>query len=391
MSFQPAQRMQQLPSQLFARLVRTANEMQAAGHDVINLGQGNPDQPTPPHVVERLIMEAQRPQNHRYIPFSGLNELKEAISTWYQRRFGVRIDPQREVCILIGTKLGLQEISLVLLQEGDVCLMPDPGYPDYWSGVALSGARSHPMPLLADRGFFPDLAAIPSTIRDRAKLMFLNSPNNPTGRVATRDQMQAAVDFCRQHQIALAWDSAYSDLVFDGREPVSILQVPGAREAGIEFHSLSKSFNMAGWRLGFAAGNAELIGLMNLIQDHLNCSQFAPVQQAAATALSGPTDSVLALRALYEERRDAFVAGCRDIGWPVTPAEGSFFMWCPVPSGFSSDTFAELLLNEAHIVVAPGHAFGAGGEGYVRASLCVPAARLVEATRRVGLLGVFGR
>lgn len=391
MSFRAAERIQQLPSQFFARLVKTANNMQAAGHDVINLGQGNPDQPTPAHVIDRLIAEAREPQNHRYTPFSGLPELKQAVSTWYDRRYGVRIDPDREVCILIGAKIGLQEISLVLLNEGDVCLVPDPGYPDYLSGVALAGGALHPLPLMADRGWFPDLAAVPAAVRERARLLFLNSPNNPTGGVATRDQMQEAIDFCLNHHIALAWDAAYADLTFDGHEPVSVLQVPGAREAGIEFHTLSKSFNMAGWRIGFAAGNPELIGLMNLIQDHLNCSQFAPVQLAAATALTGPYDSVQALRALYQERRDAFMAGCREVGWPVTPSRGSFFVWCPVPPGNTSAAFAELLLQEAHIVVAPGNAFGAAGEGYVRVSLCVPADRLAAATRRIGKLGVLQR
>lgn len=391
MSFRPAQRLQNLPGQLFARLVRTARELQAAGLDVINLGQGNPDQPAPPHVVERLVAEAARPENHRYPPFSGLPELKAAISAWYERRFGVRVDPEREVCILIGAKLGLQEISLALLDEGDYCLMPDPGYPDYWSGVALAGAVLHPMPLLAERGFFPDFGAIAAPVRERAKLMFLNSPANPTGSVASRAQMEEAVAFCREHRIALAWDSAYCDLVFDGRAPASFLQVPGAREVGLEFHTFSKSFNMAGWRLAFAAGNADLIGMLNLIQDHLNCSQFAPVQLAGAAALLGPTDSVEALRRLYQERRDAFVAGCRAVGWPVIPPAGSFFVWCPVPAGHTSASFADLLLEKAHVVVAPGHAFGSSGEGYVRVSLCVPAERLTEATRRIGSLGVFGR
>lgn len=391
MSFRAADRINRLPNQLFARLVSTAIAMQQAGHDVINLGQGNPDQPAPPHVVERLVAEARKPENHRYTPFSGLPELKQAISAWYDRRFGVRVDPEGEVCILIGGKIGLQEISLVLLQGGDVCLVPDPGYPDYLSGVALAGAHVHPLRLLPERGWFPDLAAIPAPVRERAKLLFLNSPSNPTGGVATRGQMQEAIDFCRQHGIALAWDAAYVDLVYDGLEPVSILQLPGARETGVEFHTLSKSFNMAGWRIGFAAGNARLIGLLNLIQDHLHCSQFGPIQMAAASALTGPYDSVRALRDLYQARRDAFLAGCREIGWPVAASRGSFFLWCPVPAGDTSESFAQRLLREAHIVVAPGQAFGASGEGYVRVSLCSPAERLREATRRIGALGVFRR
>lgn len=387
--YRTANRIHNLPTQFFAGIMQTAARMAAAGYDVINLGQGNPDQPTPGHVIERLVREARVPANHRYSPFAGLPALKEAISGWYRRQFDVTVDPEREVCILIGAKLGLQEISLCFLDPGDVCLVPDPGYPDYWSGVALAGGTLHPLPLRAENGFLPDLAAVPPAVADRARLMFLNSPNNPTGAVATAELAAQAVAFAREHRTLIAWDAAYGDLVFDGRRPTSFLQVPGGRDVGVEFHTLSKSFNMAGWHIGFCAGNPEAIRAMTMLQDHLNCSQFPAVQLAAVEALLGPYDSVAALRDLYEQRRNAFVAGCRSIGWQVEPPGGSFFVWCPVPPNRTTQEFAQQLLDQAHIVVAPGTAFGPGGEGYIRVSLTAPEDRLIEATRRIGALGIL--
>ncbi len=389
LSFTPADRLRRLPSQLFARLVNTTRELQAAGHDVINLGQGNPDLPTPAHIVEVAQRAAADPANHRYIPFDGLKVLKEAAAGWYERQYGVALDPETEICILIGAKLGLQEISLCLLNEGDVCLMPDPGYPDYWSGVALAGARQHPMPLREENRFLPDLTSIPGEVAQAAKLMFLNYPTNPTGAVADRSFFAGVVQFAREHRVAVVHDLAYGDLVYDGRERVSFLQTPGAKEVGVEFVSLSKSYNMAGWRIGFAAGNKEIIGMMNLLQDHLNCSQWGAIQLAAAAALSGPQDSVRELCAEYERRRDAWIAAAASTGWRIQPPAGSFFVWCPVPEGFTSQRFADLLLRECHVVVAPGVGFGSAGEGYVRVSLTAPPERLQEAAQRIGRIGVF--
>ena len=390
MSFiQPAQRIGRLPSQLFARLVATTRSLQAAGHDVINLGQGNPDLPTPAHIVEAAQRAAENPASHKYAPFAGLSALKEAAAGWYAREYDVALDPESEVCILIGAKLGLQEISLCLLDEGDVCLMPDPGYPDYWSGVALAGGRQHPMKLLPENSFLPDLDAIPKEVAQAAKLMFLNFPTNPTGAVASPAFFRQTVTFARQHRIAVAHDLAYGDLVFDGRKRVSFLQTPGAKEVGVEFCSLSKSYNMAGWRIGFVAGNREIIAALNLIQDHLNCSQWGAVQLAAAAALSGPQDCVQALCAEYQRRRDVFVAAAREVGWSINPPSGSFFVWCPVPKPFTSQSFADLLLRECHVVMAPGVGFGPAGEGYVRVSLTTTPERLQEAAQRIGRLAVF--
>ncbi|MFZ5816479.1 MAG: aminotransferase class I/II-fold pyridoxal phosphate-dependent enzyme [Bacillota bacterium] len=390
MSFiQPAQRIGQLPPQLFARLIAATASLQASGHDVINLGQGNPDLPTPPHIVEAVKAAADNPATHRYSPFSGLSVLKEAVAGWYAREHGVALDPEAEVCILIGAKLGLQEISLCLLDEGDICLMPDPGYPDYWSGVALAGGRQHPMKLLPENGFLPDLDSIPKDVAEAAKLMFLNFPTNPTGAVAGPEFFQKAVEFAREHRIAVAHDFAYGDLVFDGRKRISFLQIPGAKEVGVEFCTLSKSYNMAGWRIGFVAGNREIIRTLNLIQDHLNCSQWAAIQLAAVAALTGPQDCVRELCAEYQRRRDAWVAAAQAIGWQITPPSGSFFVWCPVPKSFTSLSFADLLLKQCHVVVAPGAGFGAAGEGYVRVSLTTTPERLQEAAQRIARLAVF--
>jgi len=384
-----ADRLGRLPVQLFARLIAATQALQAAGHDVINLGQGNPDLPAPAHVVEAVQYAAADPATHKYIPFGGLKTLREAAARWYERHYDVALDPESEICILIGAKLGLQEVSLCLLNEGDVCLMPDPCYPDYWSGVALAGGQSHLMPLRAENRFLPDLTAIPKEVAHAAKLMFLNYPTNPTGAVANAEFFAGVVDYARKHGIAVAHDLAYGDILFDGRRPVSFLQTPGAKEVGLEFCTLSKSYNMAGWRIGFAAGNREIIAAMNLLQDHLNCSQWGAVQKAAITALEGPQDCVRKLRDEYQQRRDLWVTAARSIGWELRPSAGSIFVWCPVPANFSSESFADLLLRECHVVVAPGVAFGPAGEGYVRVSLTVQPERLKEAAQRIGRLGLF--
>ena len=389
MNFRASARLGRLPSHLFARLVATTGALQAAGHDVINLGQGNPDLPTPAHVVEAVRRAALDPATHKYIPFGGLKLLKEAAAAWYDRQFRVALDPETEIAILIGAKLGLQEISLCLLDEGDTCLMPDPGYPDYWSGVALAGARSVGMPLRPDRGFLPDLSAIDKEVADAAKLMFLNFPTNPTGAVANRAFFAEVVRFAEAHEIAVAHDLAYGDIVFDGRERISFLQTPGAKAVGVEFCTLSKSYNMAGWRIGFAAGNRDLIAALNLLQDHLNCSQWGAIQLAAAAALTGPQDAVRELCAEYQRRRDTWVEASRAIGWQVSPSAGSIFVWCPVPEGFTSESFTDLLLRESHVVLAPGVGFGPAGEGYVRVSLTCSVDRLAEAAQRIGRLKVF--
>jgi len=386
---EPAKRMQGLPTQFFANLVKRANAKAAEGHDIINLGQGNPDQPTPSHIVSALQEAAANPMYHKYPPFSGYSFLKEAIATRYREDYGVELDPETEVAILFGGKTGLVEISQILLNPGDVCLVPDPGYPDYWSGVALAGAEMIFMPLMAEHQFLPDYAAISEESLDKAKLMFLNYPNNPTGAIADEDFYAKTIELARQHNIVVASDFAYGAIGFDGKKPKSFLELPGAKDVGVEFYTLSKTYNMAGWRVGFALGNAEVIKLINLMQDHYYVSLFGGIQAAAATALTAPQTCVDELVATYESRRNALYDALDRIGWQAERTPASFFCWLPVPEGYTSSSFADLLLEQAHVVVAPGIGFGEHGEGYVRVGLLASEARLQKAVERIGRLGLF--
>ncbi|CAM3973749.1 pyridoxal phosphate-dependent aminotransferase [Paenibacillus alkaliterrae] len=386
---QPADRMNGLPTQFFAKLVAKANAQTAKGRDVINLGQGNPDQPTPPHIVAKLQEAAANPLYHKYPPFSGYPFLKEAVAKRYKEDYNVDIDPSSEVAILFGGKTGLVEISQCLLNPGDVCLVPDPGYPDYWSGVALAGAEMSFMPLTETNRYLPDYDAISPEIAMRAKLMFMNYPNNPTGAVADAQFYAKTVNYAMKHSIAVASDFAYGAIGFDGNKPVSFLQTPGAKEVGVEFYTLSKTYNMAGWRVGFAIGNAQIVKLINLIQDHYYCSLFGGIQEAAALALTGPQQCVADLKAVYESRREALFGALDKIGWKASRPGGSFFCWLPVPPGYTSETFADILLQEADVVVAPGVGFGMHGEGFVRLGLLTGEARLQEAVQRIGKLNLF--
>jgi L-glutamine---4-(methylsulfanyl)-2-oxobutanoate aminotransferase len=301
-TIKPADRMLELPTQFFASLVRKANARAAQGYDVINLGQGNPDHPTPPHIVKALQSAAENPQYHRYPPFAGFPFLKEAVAKRYAEDYGVNLDPETEVAILFGGKTGLVEISQILLNPGDVCLVPDPGYPDYWSGVALAGARMAFLPLREENRFLPDYRTLSQEELNRAKLLFINYPNNPTGATAPASFYQETVEFASRHGIVVASDFAYGAIGFDGQRPVSFLETPGAKEVGIEFYTLSKTYNMAGWRVGFALGNRELIRLINLMQDHYYCSLFGGIQEAASMALTGPQGCVRELVDRYENR-----------------------------------------------------------------------------------------
>lgn len=386
---QPADRMNGLPTQFFAKLVAKANAQTAKGRDVINLGQGNPDQPTPPHIVAKLQEAAANPLYHKYPPFSGYPFLKEAVAKRYKEDYNVDVDPTTEVAILFGGKTGLVEISQCLLNPGDVCLVPDPGYPDYWSGVALAGAEMSFMPLTEQNGYLPDYDAVSPEIAQRAKLMFMNYPNNPTGAVANAEFYAKTVEYAQRHGIVVASDFAYGAIGFDGNQPVSFLQTPGAKEVGVEFYTLSKTYNMAGWRVGFAIGNAQIVKLINLIQDHYYCSLFGGIQEAAALALTGPQQCVAELSATYEGRREALFDALDRIGWKAARPGGSFFCWLPVAPGYTSETFADLLLQEADVVVAPGVGFGTHGEGYVRLGLLTNEARLKEAVERIGKLNLF--
>ena len=384
-----SKRLQQLPPQFFAALASKVANAVAEGRDIINLGQGNPDQPTPPHIIEALQQAATNPQTHKYSPFRGVPELRQAAADFYKREYGVEIDPDTEIAILGGTKIGLVELPLAILNPGDYMLLPDPGYPDYLSGVALADVKFDTMPLVVENAFLPDYDALSDEVKERAKLMYINYPNNPTGGVADKAFFEKTVAFAKEHNITVAHDFAYGALGFDGVKPVSFLQVEGAKDVGIELYTLSKSYNMAGWRVGFAVGNAKMIEAINTIQDHLFCSLFPAVQHAAAEALNAEQHCVEALCATYESRRNVLIEEARRIGWDVEAPKGSFFAWLPVPEGFTSQQFTDLLLDKADVAVASGNGFGEYGEGYVRVGLLVSEERMKEAIVRVEKLGLF--
>lgn len=387
--FQPSEIVTSLPTQFFASLVAKVNKVVAAGHDVINLGQGNPDQPTPQHIVKALQDAAEKTIHHKYPPFRGHENLKEAVATFYQREYDVVVNPKTEVAILFGGKAGLVELPVCFTNPGDTILVPDPGYPDYLSGVALAKAQFETMPLIAENNFLPDYTKIGDSIAERAKLMFLNYPNNPTGATASKDFFDETIHFTNKHNILVVHDFAYGAIGFDGQKPVSFLQADGAKDTGIEIYTLSKTFNMAGWRIAFAVGNESVIETINLLQDHMYVSIFGAVQDAAREALLSSQSCVIDLVNRYESRRNALISACHSIGWNVDIPTGSFFAWLPVPEGYTSEQFSDILLEKAHVAVAPGVGFGEHGEGYVRVGLLHTEDRLREAINRIDKLNFF--
>ncbi|EIM07608.1 transaminase [Planococcus antarcticus DSM 14505] len=382
-------RLQNLPTQFFASLVAKTGKAIAEGRDVINLGQGNPDQPTPDHIVKALQIAAADPKTHKYSPFRGISELRQAAVDFYKREYSVEIDPDLEVAILAGTKIGLVELPLALLNPQDLLLLPDPGYPDYLSGAPLADIGYELMRLNPENGYLPDYSELLETARTRAKLMYLNYPNNPTGAVANKDFFDETVAFAKDNGIAVVHDFAYGAVGFEGKKPASFLQSEGAKEVGIEMYTLSKTYNMAGWRIGFAVGNSKMIEALNLIQDHLFAGSFPAVQLAAAEALNADQQCVDELVDLYEKRRNVLVTECSRIGWEIKAPLGSFFAWLPVPEGFTSLEFADFLLEKADISVAAGSGFGDGGEGFVRVGLLVDENRIIEAIDRIDKLNLF--
>ncbi|WP_226534488.1 pyridoxal phosphate-dependent aminotransferase [Fictibacillus halophilus] len=381
--FEQAEVMSKLPEQFFAKLVKKVSQYVEQGYDVINLGQGNPDQPTPNHIVEALKEGADNPAYHKYSPFRGHSFLKQAAADFYKREYGVTLDPEKEVAVLFGGKTGLVELSQCYLNAGDTALVPDPGYPDYWSGIAMAGAKMETMPLLAENDFLPDYDSLDDNVLQDAKLMFLNYPNNPTAGVATKDFFDKTIKLAKKHDILVCHDFAYGAIGFEGKKPVSFLEAAEAKEVGIEIYTLSKTYNMAGWRVGFAVGNEQVIESINLLQDHFYVSLFGAVQHAAAAALNESQECVDELVTTYEKRRDAFIGRLKENGWNVQAPKGSFFCWLPVPEGYTSESFADHLLEKAHVVVAPGIGFGKEGDKYVRAGLLTSEERLIKAADRI--------
>jgi LL-diaminopimelate aminotransferase len=377
-----AERIQSLPPYLFAEIDRLKREVAARGVDLINLGIGDPDTPTPEHIVARLRAAAGNPANHRYPDYEGLLSFRQAAAGWMERRYGVRLDPATEVVSLIGSKEGIANMAVAFVDPGDVVLVPDPGYPVYHIGTSFNGGITHRMPLRRENAFLPDLGAIPDEVARRAKLLWLNYPNNPTAAVAPRAFLADAIRFSERHDVILCHDAAYAEVYF-GERPPSILELPGGRDVAIEFHSLSKTFNMTGWRVGFAVGHRELIAGLGQVKTNVDSGVFQAVQEAAIAALESDPAIIERLRATYRERREVLVGGLADVGLPCDPPAGTFYVWVPVPRGVSAAALATRCLKEAGVVVTPGNGFGDAGEGYIRLTLCSPVERLREAVERL--------
>jgi LL-diaminopimelate aminotransferase len=377
------ERLDRIPPYLFAELERKIEAKRAAGVDIISLGIGDPDSPTPEHIIRAMTGALRDPATHRYPTNRGRREFRDAVASFYGSRFGVSIDPESQVMPAIGGKECVFNLNLAFLDEGDVALASDPGYPVYTGGPLLVGADPVLMPLLPERGFVPDLGAIPGEALERARLMFLNYPNNPTGAVAPEGFFDAVVAFAREHEILVVHDNAYSELTFDGYVAPSFLATPGALDVGVEVFSLSKSYNMTGWRCGAIVGNAEAVARYWQLKTNLDSGLFEAIQLAAVEALTGPQDNVRDMCAIYARRRDLVLAALRELGIEIEPPKGTIYVWAPVPEGQTSASFAEQVLERAGVVVSPGSAYGPNGEGFFRISLTVPDERLLEAVERL--------
>lgn len=383
MNIVKADRINALPEYLFARIDKTIAQKRQAGVDVINLGIGDPDKPTPNHVIEALGREAANPQNHKYPSSVGLLSYRQAVAQWYKERFGVELDPQREVVSLVGSKEGLFHISWCFLNPGDTVLIGDIHYPVYSIGAQTAGATPYYVPLKPTNNFLPDFSDIPAEVAKKAKLFFVNYPNNPTGAIADEKFYRELIAFARENEIIICHDAAYSEMCFDGYKPPSFLQFLGAKEVGVEFGSVSKAYNMTGWRIGWVVGNPEVAGALGRLKTNYDSGQFQAVQHAAIAGLTGSQDCVEAMRSLYRERRDIAVDALNELGWSLEKTRATFYIWAPVPSGYDSLTFAEAVLEKAGVVVTPGVGYGPGGEGFFRISLTTPTERLREAFQRI--------
>ncbi len=379
-----SERLEKLPPYLFVELDRLKAEAKARGVDVIDLGVGDPDLPTPSHIVQAAEEAVKKPENHHYPSSVGMRAFREAAARWIKERFGVELDPDREVVTLIGSKEGIAHFPLAFVNPGDVVLVPTPSYPVYHIGTLFAGGETYYLPLLAENNFLPDLEAIPQEVLSRAKILWLNYPNNPTAAVADLDFFSRVVEFARKHGLIVAHDAAYTELYFDDFRPPSILQVDGAKDVAIEFHSLSKTYCMTGWRIAFAVGNEKLISGLTKVKNNVDSGAFQAVQEAGIAALSGDQKCVEEFRQIFKERRDVVVEGLKNLGFVLDPPKATFYVWARVPEGYTSADFCAKLLQEAGIVVTPGNGFGDPGEGFFRIALTVDKERLKEALARIG-------
>ena len=384
MKFEFAQRVKNLPPYLFAAIDKMKQEALAKGVDLIDLSIGDPDLPTPGHIVDAMKKAVEKSVHHRYPSYEGMLSYREAVADWYRARFNVSLDPRTEVLSLIGSKEGIGHIPLAFVNPGDVVLVPSPGYPVYPVATLFAGGESYSMPLLDANNFLPDFSAIPEDVLKRARLMFINYPNNPTSAVTGRGFYEDVIRIARKYDIIICHDAAYSEIYYDGKRPMSFMEVDDAREVGIEFHSLSKTYNMTGWRIGFAVGNRDVIAGLGKIKTNLDSGVFQAVQEAAIVALGTGDDILSGIRNTYQARRDALYTGLKSLGLHVIKPEATFYLWTKVPSSCDSSSFVSHILEKAGVLATPGNGFGAPGEGYVRFALTVPVERIKEAVERIG-------
>ncbi len=378
-----SQRMDQLAPYLFVEINKKIAEKRARGEEVISFGIGDPDIPTPPNIIERLCEAAHNPVNHRYPETEGLPVLRQSISDWYKKRFDVTLDSNTEVLPLIGSKEGLGHISFCLLDAGDIALVPDPAYPVYAISTKLAGGEPYYMPLTEQNNFLPELKTIPQEILKRSKVLWLDYPNNPTGAVAEIDFFDRAIEFAKQNNLVICHDGPYTEVAYDGYKPISFMQAAGAKEVGVEFHSLSKSYNMTGWRIGMAVGNADLIDALKRIKSNLDSGVPQAIQYAAIEALNGPQDAIEQHNNIYQRRRDLIVDVLNDIGCTAQIPKAGLYIWAKVPQGYTSMEFAADLLDQVGVLVIPGTGYGPSGEGFVRLSLTISDASLVKALTKL--------
>jgi LL-diaminopimelate aminotransferase len=382
-NIQKAKRINELPPYLFAEIDRRKREALARGVDLIDLGIGDPDIPTPPAIIERLVESASKPVNHRYPNSSGLAEFRHAVADWYRKRFNVKLDPGKEVVSLIGSKEGIGNMAVAFVNPGDLVLVASPCYPVYHIGTAFNGGKNYFLPLKKENHFLPELDSIPAEVAKQAKLLWINYPNNPTAAVADKDFFKRVIEFANEYNIIVCHDAAYTEMGYDGYRPMSFLEVEGAKEVGIEFHSLSKTFNMTGWRIGMAVGNAELVGGLAQAKSNLDSGIFQAIQEAGIEALELGDKIVEPSRKIYQERRDILVDGLRAVGLECEKPRATFYVWVSTPGRLSSAEFTAKLLEEAGVVTTPGNGFGEAGEGYIRFTVCVDKSKLKEVAERI--------
>ncbi|MBE7382167.1 MAG: aspartate aminotransferase [Leptolyngbya sp. SIO1E4] len=380
---QPAERVRRLPPYVFARLDELKARAREQGLDLIDLGMGNPGGPTPQPVIEAATKALQDTANHGYPPFEGTASFREAITTWYHRRYGVSLDPNGEALPLLGSKEGLTHLAMAFINPGDTVLVPTPAYPAHFRGPAIAGGKIIDLPLTAEKDWLIDLTAIPDAIAHQAKVLFFNYPNNPTAATAPREFFEEIVAFARHYEIMLVHDLCYAELAFDHYQPTSLLEIPGAKDISVEFHTLSKTYNMAGWRVGFVVGNRHIIQGLRTLKTNLDYGIFAALQKAAETALQLPDEYLKTVQARYRSRRDFLIEEFASLGWQVPKPRATMYLWVPCPPGISSTDFALSVLERTGIVMTPGNAFGRGGEGYIRISLIAERDRLAEAMNRL--------